>query len=158
MFDAIGNFDESFVSGGSDYEFFSRARAAGFALWYTPTAVIRHRVDPRRMSVEYLRLDSLSGGAEHAEHLDFKRHGLIKVLDCGLARFAQAIVIHGPLLFAAWLRHDRGQVLGRCCRLWRTEGYLRKCIALVAPRLFPQKRFFDSLSIRQGRPNTKAAS
>jgi glycosyltransferase involved in cell wall biosynthesis/peptidoglycan/xylan/chitin deacetylase (PgdA/CDA1 family) len=155
VFDAIGDFDESFVSGGSDYEFFGRARAAGFAMWYTPDAVIRHRVDPSRLSMERLRLDALSGGAEHAEHIDLKRLGLRRVLGSGLARAVQAVVIHTPLMLEAWLRHDRGRVLGRCIRLWRTEGYLRKCIALVAPTLFPQQRFFDSLSFRHGRPPTK---
>jgi len=155
VFDAIGNFDESFISGGSDYEFFGRARAAGFAMWYTPDAVIRHRVDPSRLSVEHLRLDALSGGAEHAEHIDLKRLGLRRVFGSGLARAVQAVVIHTPLMLEAWLRHDRGRVLGRGIRLWRTEGYLRKCIALVAPTLLPQQRFFDSLSFRHGRPPTK---
>ncbi len=155
VFDTIGNFDESFINGGSDHNFFARARAAGFALWYTPSAVIRHRVDPRRLSVECLRLDAFSGGVQHAEHVDFKQHGLRTVLKCGLGRVVQALLIHGPLMFAAWLRGDRGKVLGRRVRLWRTEGYLRKCIAIVAPRLFPQQRFFDSLSFRHGRPNPK---
>lgn len=156
VFDAIGNFDESFINGGSDHNFFARARAAGFALWYTPDAVIRHRVDPRRLSVECLRLDALSGGVQHAEHVDLKKHGLRKVLRCGLGRIVQALLIHGPLMFAAWLRQDQGKVLGRRVRLWRTEGYLRKCIDLVAPRWFPQQRFFESLSFRHGRPNAKA--
>ncbi len=155
VFDAIGNFDESFVSGGSDFDFFGRARAAGFAMWYTPTAVIRHRVDPRRLSAEYLRLDALSGGAEHAEHIDLKRSGAWTVLGCCLARVVQGLAIHGPLLLAAWLRHDRGETLARRVRLWRCEGYLRKCIALVAPSLFPQTRFFDCLSFRHGRPTMK---
>ncbi|MCA9141703.1 MAG: glycosyltransferase [Planctomycetaceae bacterium] len=157
VFDAIGNFDESFINGGSDYDFFSRARAAGFSLWYTPKAIVRHRVEPRRLSPEHLRLDALSGGAEHAEQIDFKRRGLARTLGCGLARIGQSLVIHGPLLLEAWLRNDRGQVLGRQTRLWRTEGYLRKCLALSAPRIFPQKRFFDSLSFRHGRPHSKDA-
>jgi hypothetical protein len=62
------------------------------------------------------------------------------------------------LLLAAWLCHDRGQVLGRRIRLWRTEGYLRKCIALIAPRMLPQQRFFDSMSFDRGRPTPKVQS
>ena len=158
VFDAIGEFDESFVNGGSDYDFFVRARAAGFPLWYAPRAVIRHRVDPSRLSADYLRLDALSGGADHAEHLDFERHGLRRLLGRGLARIVQALLIHGPLMLGAWLRHDRGRALGRRVRLWRAEGYLRKCMAIAAPRLFPQQRFFDSLSFHHGRPSTKATS
>jgi glycosyltransferase involved in cell wall biosynthesis/peptidoglycan/xylan/chitin deacetylase (PgdA/CDA1 family) len=158
VFERIGQFDESFVNGGSDYDFFARARAAGFALWYTPDAVVRHRVDPRRLSADYLRRDALLSGAEHAEHLDFKQSGLIKVLGCGLARVGQALLVHGPLLLAAWLRHDRGQVLGRRIRLWRTEGYLRKCVALAAPARFSQARFLDSMSFRQTGSNTNVTS
>lgn len=158
VFDAIGNFDESFVSGGSDFDFFGRARAAGFAMWYAPDAVIRHRVDPIRLTAEHLRLDALSGGAEHAEHIDLKRSGWSAVFGCALARAVQGTLVHGPLLLAAWLRHDRGAVLGRRLRLWRSEGYLRKCLALAAPTLFPQKRFFNSLAFRHGRPTMKVRS
>jgi GT2 family glycosyltransferase len=158
VFEAIGNFDESFINGGSDYDFFARARAAGLALWYTPDAVVRHRVDPGRLTAEYFRHDALSGGADHAEHLDFHRSGLITMLGCGVARMSQAVLIHIPLLFVAWLRHDRGQVLGRRIRLWRTEGYLRKCIALIAPRMLPQQRLFDSISFDRGRPPTEVPS
>ncbi|MBI2480774.1 MAG: glycosyltransferase, partial [Planctomycetia bacterium] len=117
VFNAIGAFDESFASGGSDYDFFGRARAAGFAMWYTPDAVIRHRVDPNRLSVEHLRMDALSGGAEHAEHVDFRGAGAKRVFGCGLARIVQGLLIHGPLLLAAWLQNDRGRMLGRRIRL-----------------------------------------
>ena len=110
-----------------------------------------------RLSAEHLRMDALSGGAEHAGQLDLKRHGLQGVLGGGAARLGQTLLIHGPLMLSAWLRHDHGQVLGRRIRMWRTEGYLRKCIELVAPKLFPQKRFFDSLCFRHGRPDTKAS-
>ncbi|MBC8355939.1 MAG: glycosyltransferase [Planctomycetes bacterium] len=156
VFDAIGTFSESFINGGSDYDFFARARTAGFAMWYTPDAVIRHRVAPSRLSAEHLRLDALSGGAEHAGEVDLEEHGLSGVLGRGAARVGQALLIHGPLMLSAWLRNDRGGILGRRIRLWRTEGYLRRCIDLVAPKLFPQQRFFGSLSYRHGRPNIKA--
>ncbi|MEO8494729.1 MAG: glycosyltransferase [Planctomycetota bacterium] len=155
VFEAIGNFDESFVGGGSDHDFFARARAAGFALWYAPQAVIRHRVEPRRLSTAHLRRDSLSGGAGYAEQVDFKRRGLSWTLGCGLARIAQALLVHAPSMLAARLRRDRGQVLGHRIRLWRTEGYLRRCLALAAPRLFPQQDFFDTLSYGHGRPGTE---
>ncbi|MCA9118919.1 MAG: glycosyltransferase [Planctomycetaceae bacterium] len=155
VFKSIGNFDETFLNGGSDYDFFTRARASGFALWYSPKAIVRHRVDPRRLSPEYLRLDALSGGAEHAEQIDLKQHGVARVVVCGTARIGQALFLHAPLLLDAWLRHDSARALGRRTRLWRTEGYLRKCMALAAPRIFPQQRFFGSMSFRHGRPNSK---
>jgi hypothetical protein len=35
--------------------------------------------------------------------------------------------------------------------LWRAKGFVRTTLSLLAPRLFPQKKFFDSLALRQGR-------
>ena len=41
VFEQVGGFDESFPSGG-DYDFVKRAVAAGAALTYAPSAVVRH--------------------------------------------------------------------------------------------------------------------
>jgi len=132
VFDAVGRFDESFASGGSDYDFFKRARAAGFDLWYAPQAAIRHRVDPRRLTAEYLRRDAMSGGAEHASYFDHQQHGLAGLLLGAMARAGQALLIHLPLLALASLRRDQQCRIGCWTRLWRTAGYLRRTAAIVA--------------------------
>ena len=150
VFETIGAFDESLPSGGSDLDFFTRAREQGYALVYSPRAVIRHRVAADRLSAEYFRWDALSGGAEHAVYFDYQKRGTAALLALCLARIALALLVHLPLLFVAWLRCDPGGVLGRRARLWRIEGYLRKTLALLAPRLFPQQRFFESLKFRRG--------
>ena len=64
---------------------------------------------------------------------------------------ADATLVTVPALVAAWLRGDEGQVLGRQTILWRAEGYLRKTLSVIAPRLFAQRRFFESLEFRNGR-------
>lgn len=151
VFEAIGRFDDTMTDGGSDCDFFTRARDAGFPLWYTPAAVIRHRIPAERLTPEFLRWDALSGGAEHAGYFDFQRKGLAALLGLCGARLVQALLVHMPLLLWAWLRGDARAMLGRQTSLWRTEGYVRRTLAIVAPSWFAQPRFFESLNLRQGR-------
>jgi len=151
VFDTIGMFDETMTGGGSDCDFFVRAREAGIPLWYTPDAVIRHRVSSERLTPEFLRWDALSGGAEHAGYFDFQRKGLTALLGLCGARVLQALVIHVPLLMWAQLRGDTQAILGRKTSLWRTEGYVRRTLSIIAPAWFAQPRFFESLDLRHGR-------
>jgi GT2 family glycosyltransferase len=157
VFDALGAFDEAMINGGSDSDFFLRARAAGYPLLYTPHAVIRHRVPAERLTREYLRWDALQG-AENVAHLEHQRHGSAKTSLLAIARAGQAALVHVPLLAAAWCRGDQGGVLGRKVRLWRAEGYLRRALSLIAPRLFPQRNFLESLNFHKGfrQQNSKA--
>ncbi len=151
IFKAIGMFDETKATGGSDHVFFSKARDRGYALWYTPQAIIRHRVLPGRLTPEYLRWDAIAGGAEHAYSLGYQRGGSAALLVLCGARVVQALVVHLPLLAWAWLRRDRGGVLGRRTLLWRTEGYVRRTLAILTPKWFSQPRFFATLEFRNGR-------
>ena len=150
VFDRIGSFDTTLVNGGSDTDFFLRARTAGYMPWYTPKAVILHRVPPSRLSVEYFRWDALQGGDNIATH-DFRRSSRARMVLLSIARAGQAALVHLPLLIRGWMRRTPGAVLGRKTRLWRAEGYLRKTLALLAPRAFPQSKFFKSLEFRSGR-------
>ncbi len=151
VFDAIGKFDEAMTGGGSDCDFFTRARDAGYPLWYSPEAVIRHRVPAERLTPEFLRWDALSGGAEHAGYFDFRRKGLTALLGLCGARLVQALIIHLPLLLWAQLLGDTQAILGRKTSLWRTEGYVRRTLSIIAPVRFAQPRFFESLDLRHGR-------
>ena len=68
-----------------------------------------------------------------------------------LVRLGHAGLVTVPGLIAAWLRGDAGQVLGRQTILWRAEGYVRKTLSVLMPRLFAQRPFFESLEFRNGR-------
>ena len=35
--------------------------------------------------------------------------------------------------------------------LWRTEGYVRRCLAILSPRVFAQERFHTYIDIQSGR-------
>ena len=157
VFEAVGDFDASFRDGGSDFDFFSRARAAGFTPWYTPRAVIRHRVDPQRLSPARLRRDAVSGGAETAGRIDYPQGGLTRLVVGCAGRLAQAALLHLPLLAIAWLQHDRGEVLGRLTRLWRTEGYFRRTAAIVARCRLPSRRI-PALTFRPRHPGERVST
>lgn len=151
LFETVGMFDESMTGGGSDSDFFKRARLAGHELWYAPRAVIRHRIPAERLTREYFRWDALSGGAGHAAHFDYSEKGVVRLCTLCAARVAKAALVHLPLYLAARLRGEQWIALGHRTQLWRTEGYLRKTLSVLAPRCFAQRDFFASLEFRHGR-------
>ncbi|MDP7016879.1 MAG: polysaccharide deacetylase family protein [Pirellulaceae bacterium] len=151
VFDEVGMFDESMTSGGSDSDFFIRSREAGFDLWYTPLAVIRHRIAQQRLSKAYMRWDALSGGAGHAAYFDLQKKGRLALAWICVLRIVHALIVTAPLLWFAYLRRNAGDVLGRKTQFWRTEGYARKTLSVLCPQWFAQREFFDSLEFRKGR-------
>lgn len=153
VFDELGLFDETFERGGSDYDFFSRARAARIAQWYAPAAIILHRVDRERLSSERLRADAFSGGWEHAGYFDYEQHGTARLLQGCIGRVAHAFFVHLPLLALDWLACNRSQVVGRRTRLWRTEGYVRRTLSILGSKLLPRQGLFRSLLSRKQRQN-----
>ena len=62
-FDAINGFDESFLGGGDDTDFFWRAQLAGFALHVVPNAVVHYRL---RSTLRGLWSQSVGYGASGA--------------------------------------------------------------------------------------------
>ncbi len=158
VFERVGTFDESMVSGGSDSDFFLRAREAGCELWYSPRAIIRHRISAERLSPEFFRWDALSGGAGQATQVDFKHRGLPTVLALCLCRVAHTSLVHVPAWLWAMLRGQEGRALGRRTRIWRTEGYVRATLSLLAPRWLAQRAFFASMDFRHGRTLGKPSS
>ncbi len=149
VFDAVGSFDVSMVNGGSDSDFFLKAQAAGHEMIYTPQAVIRHRVPEQRLSPEYFKWDALQGH-ENIARIDHKSKGTVSLLLICTARLGQALLVNGPLWLWARVRGDGRDMQARLIRLWRAEAYIRRTLSLLAPRLFPQKAFLESLNFRAG--------
>jgi glycosyltransferase involved in cell wall biosynthesis len=149
VFDAVGTFAAG-ASGGTDSDFFLRVRAAGMLIYYTPEAVVGHRIPPNRLTLEYLRWDAKQGCSAFAG-LDFKFKGRLVLAWHCTARVAHALLVVVPRLAWGWLTRDPGEVLGQRVRLWRAEGYFRRTLAILAPVWFPQKQFFADLDFRKGR-------
>lgn len=151
VFDAVGMFREDFREGGSDIEFFDRARRQGYSVWYTPAAIIRHRVPPERFSPEYLRWEALSGGACQARQRDWPRFTKWGVLCLALARLAKASAYHLPAALLNRCLGRPGYALGHWTVIWRAEGYLYQTCVLFLPRLFSQQALLNWLDFRRGR-------
>gem|GEM_PF-415857 len=151
LFEQVGLFDESMVTGGSDTDFFHRVRASGYELWYAPEAVIRHRIPPERLQEDFLRWDARSGGSGQARDVDLKESGRLGVARRCALRLLFAVAAVGPAHLLARWRGDAGRMLGTRIRLWRIEGYARATLRILAPRWFPQSTYFRSIEFRNGR-------
>lgn len=145
LFDAIGIFDPR-MSSGEDADLMNRARAAGFDLWTAPKAVVAHIVPPYRLEMRYLRWVSLRWGNHFAYH-DVKRGRLQLLLRC-VARVGQAKLVHLPKLLWAKLTGNAAAAVDTKCLLWRAVGYARTTALILAPGLFPQKRFVTEMELR----------
>lgn len=101
VFDTVGMFDESMMSGG-DFEWTSRATTAGFKLVYCPDAVVRH---PARNSfaslVQKARRVSAGSMALHGERRMLKGSGRV----------------------LGNLGHDLQELLKRHDMSWRERGW-----------------------------------
>lgn len=148
VFESVGPFNPSLVSGCSDSDLVLRARAAGFDLWFTPYAIVHHRVSAHRLSPSYFRWDSQRDGISLA-YLDVKHKGWGRATFFCIARIGQALLVNVPLLVWASVRGDGPEALGRSSLLWRAVGYAREFLFLVAPNVFTQRRFFAPLQLRK---------
>jgi glucosyl-dolichyl phosphate glucuronosyltransferase len=162
VFQKVGGFDATLVNGGSDRDFFLRAQAAGVPLYYTPHAIIRHRIPPNRLSMDYLHWDAQQG-CDTLALGDFRKHGRLGLLIRCAARLGQGVLIIAPRMVWGWLKRDPGEVLSQRVRLWRLQAYLRRTGAILAPRWLSQRSYFARLDFRRGRvvgqkANAEAAS
>jgi glycosyltransferase involved in cell wall biosynthesis len=147
VFRAIGSF-ETRGSAGEDTNLWRRAWASGIEMWYSPTAVVHHRVPPERLEEGYFRWNSLRWGDCFAQDDWQSRGPWVTLLAC-IARLGKAALVAFPSLLLALLSGNEGKALESRCALWRAQGYARRCLFLAAPPLFPQKRFFAYVDFRE---------
>ena len=150
IFDSIGLFDTLMVAGGCDRDLYLRASAAGFDIWVTKNAVVRHVIPLYRLEHNYFLWLSLRAGCNLA-YTDSKRLDCRIMLVLCIARIGQAFLVNIPSLLFAFLKRDKAETLDRKCLLWRAMGYTRKTLFFLAPKLFQQERFFVGLDFRMER-------
>ena len=150
VFDTIGVFDETMLTGGCDRDLVLRAQAAGFVVGRASGAVIRHVIPSHRFTSDYIRWYSLLWGASFA-YIDWKRWERWKTVLACIARIGQAMLVNLPLLLLGYIRRSQTEILDRKALLWRAVGYSRKTLFLLASRLFPQEQFFARLEFRKER-------
>ncbi len=153
VFEQIGSFDETMLTGGCDRDFLLRAVAAGVSTGWASGAAGVHLIAPERISYKHIKWYSLQWGCSFA-YIDWKRFGPFKtVLSC-IGRVGQAALINVPLMLMARARGRQSETLDRQALLWRAVGYTRKTLNLVAPNLFRQEKFFSRVEFRRARDNT----
>ena len=150
IFDTVGVFDADSVTGGEDLHFLGRSRRAGFDVWAAPRSICAHIIPPHRLQPRYLRWVSLRWGNNFARS-DFASHGHAGLALRAIARFGQAALINLPRLLQAAARGDAASALDCRLLIWRSTGYVRTALHLLAPQLFPQRRFLDELEFRNER-------
>lgn len=144
IFDLIDRFDTSLLAGGEDSDFIVRARRAHFKIWTAPAAKVYHLIPLHRTEAAYLRTVSFRWACQSAS-MNYKLRGIpIMLLSC-IARIGQAVLINFPYFLIELLKRNYAASFDRKCLLWRTSGYVRQSLFLIAPKLFPQRRFFENV-------------
>ena len=147
LFERIGTFDASLLTGGDDVDFFWRADVEGAVMRYAPKATIHHIIPESRLRSEYVKHRSLRVGLDDCQ-LRYKYRGRLGWF-LGLGRrIIRSFARDVWLLLIALLLGDKSQELDRKSGLWCTLGYGRGSLSLLAPRVFTQKTFFESLNFR----------
>ena len=149
LFNLIGLFVEDIKEGGSDWQLVHDARAAGVTPWYASRATIRHRVEENRMTPAYFCWDAQNGGVSQAD-ADYRRTGTAGLLLRCAARMLRAI-FHIPMRILTAITPPRYGSAQCNMIVWRTNGYVRRAVTLLAPKLIPQKRFHEYVDFRSGR-------
>ncbi len=149
VFDAVGDFDGNMRWGSSDMDFALRVRAAGYQQWLAPKSVVYHRTPPNRLTREYFRFSELKTGLGLA-YFDHRYRGPVRMLLLWLARTGQAFLVFLPRYLMWTVARDHVRTLEQRCLLWRFAGYSREALALLGPKLFKQRRFFESVEFRKG--------
>ncbi len=146
MFDGLHGFDERYVEGGEDTDFFVRAQAAGCRMWHEPNARALHVTPERRLQRDNLRWTSLRLGAGDARWrlMQQGRLGLVRTV---LLRLAVAVLRDLPQLAWAVVRGDVHARRNVQCSLWYTSGLVRATFVLntAGER---RSRFLQALDFR----------
>lgn len=122
VFDELGGFDERYVRGGADVEFFWRVQLAGHRLAFAPGAVVayRHRAGLRATARQFWRY----GMADAQLYQNFRQHGVPRDTAHTVWRAWRMVAVDG-------LRSHRTESRGRAVRtaayrLGRLRGSLRQ--------------------------------
>jgi glycosyltransferase involved in cell wall biosynthesis len=133
--------------GGCDVDFIERAMRAGFDLWWAPKAVGRHVIPAHRLKPEYQKRIALRFGTGRA-YRDRKLSGRLGMVQRCIARIGQALLMTAPRLLVAWAARDQAKTSDWQYKLLQAQGYVRTTLHLLAPWMFAQERFFESLDRR----------
>jgi glycosyltransferase involved in cell wall biosynthesis len=153
VFEKIGAFDESMLTGGCDRDFLLRALAAGVIMGWAPNAAGYHLIPPERITYNHVKWYSLQWGCSFA-YIDWKRLGGLKTTVLCIARIGKTLLINLPILLWVKMQGDTARILDRQALFWRAAGYTRRTLQMLAPNFFAQENFFSKVEFRRAQENT----
>ncbi len=153
VFNLIGTFDEEMLTGGCDRDFLLRAIDANIPMGWAPGAAARHVISSGRFTYNHIKWYSLQWGCGFA-YIDRKHRGIFFTAAACVARLAQAALVNLPRLAINMVSGNSAATLDTQALLWRTVGYTRKTLNMLAPALFPQNAFFSRVEFRRSRKST----
>jgi GT2 family glycosyltransferase len=123
VFDRVGLFDETLTTGGEDTDLFRRIRQAGVVGWYTPTALVWHRIPADRLESDSLLWSATRIGG-HVARREKQEHGTMGFAALTALRGVQWLMTTGPKRWRARLGHDPERRLDNACLSRFFAGYL----------------------------------
>lgn len=150
VLDKLVKFDTTCMDGTADYDFSVRAREAGFACWYTPDAVVRHRTPANRLTQEFIDWESYRSGVMLAIY-DKKYKGISGLWKWFFLRTGQGLFVSLPRKLLAAITGNQHQADDAQIRVKRLLGYWRGFITLLAPQRFPMQTLNERIHFLKGR-------
>lgn len=148
VFLQVGGYDESFLQGAEDKNFFERIAAAGHETWYQPEARALHVIPAKRLEPAMIRWTArrMGAGDGRAMHAQRPYVGPLLLL---AKRAAVGLVRDMPLyVMTKWLPEGwHRERMETCCSLWFTEGLLRSLPGIFFPER--NSRFLDTMDFRR---------
>ena len=128
------------LTGSEDHELVRRVRAAGYEIWLSPPAGLKHQIPANRLTFKYtFRLCFDSSRSRVIERSSHKGSGLPWLLS-RIPAYCLHIVMSLLLALLCLLILQPGKSKRWICRGGRAAGYLVECFCVLKRRLFGPKQ------------------
>ena len=148
LFEQINGFDTTMREGAEDTDFFSRMRALGHDIWYTPHAHAHHVIPESRANLDFIRWVTTKSGVAWAR-IQYKHRGSKQLLVTSLSRLVGSVVRDIPLATWSFLSGNYALRTDCLCTSNFTVGYIRGSLHFLSPNLFKQKKFMEFVDFRR---------
>jgi GT2 family glycosyltransferase len=146
----LGGFNNTWLEGGEDTNFFNRLIGSNVEAWFVPTALVHHLIPASRLEGPYLERTAQRHGVTMARR-DLEEGGRLKLLASLVARLAHGGVKFGGAALIAKLTDNDAALLAAKCRLRRVEGYARFALQALLPSGLQSDAFAKSMMHRGSR-------
>ncbi len=146
----LGGFNNNWLEGGEDTNFFNRLIGSGVEAWFVPTALVHHLIPANRLEGPYLERTAQRHGVTMARR-DLEEGGRLKLFTSLVARLAHGSARFGAAAAFSKLTGNDAALLAAKCRLRRVEGYARFALQALLPSAIQSDSFAKSMMHRGSR-------